>query len=192
MLFSSSNILIFCKSLIDKVPKYICEIKIIKNNIVFVINSKNLYNFVFFLKNHILVNYNILIDITAVDMPTKRERFQLFYSLISTIYNTRLIIQIFVKELETVNSLIKIYSSSNWLEREVWDLFGVFFSNHVDLRRILTDYGFKGFPLRKDFPLSGFLELQYDEENKIISYFPLEFSQEYRLFDLQSPWNILK
>jgi NADH:ubiquinone oxidoreductase subunit C len=100
-------------------------------------------------------------------------------------------IKTFSSELSFVESLTKVYKSANWLEREVWDLFGVFFSNHPDLRRILTDYGFEGFPLRKDFPLVGFVEVRYDDEKKSIVYEPLSFSQEYRTFAFNSPWEQL-
>jgi NADH/F420H2 dehydrogenase subunit C len=129
-----------------------------------------------------------LIDITAVDYPSKNPRFAVFYQFISIQYNQRFMVKVLTDGVTPLISLSSLYNSSNWLEREVWDLFGIFFSEHPDLRRILTDYGFQGFPMRKDFPLSGFVEIAYSDEMKKVIYLPLELTQEYRFFDFSTSW----
>lgn len=141
-----------------------------------------------FLKNHSNCQFKQLMDVTAIDYPNRSNRFELMYNFLSVSKSVRLIVKSTVAENKPVNSLSALYSSAVWLEREVWDLFGIFFYLHPDLRRILTDYGFDGFPLRKDFPLTGYLEVRYDDEKKRIVQEPLEMSQEFRLFDFLSPW----
>lgn len=145
-----------------------------------------------FLKKHHALQYKTLIGITAADYPTKEKRFQIFYFLLSYKLNTRLIITLKTSDHKPVPSITSIYKGANWYEREVWDLFGVFFSNHPDLRRILTDYGFEGFPFRKDFPQTGFVEVRYDDEKKHVLYEELELAQEYRSFSYVTPWSNLK
>lgn len=186
------KLFIFGKSISDILPSYLQKIYIYKNSLNLEIKATNLYKIVNYLKHNFRTNYKILIDLTAIDRPGKSQRFLLYYSLLSIKNNARIFIIMKLLELESINSLTKYYSSAGWLEREVWDLFGIFFTHHSDLRRILTDYGFKGFPLRKDFPLSGFVELQYDEETKLVSYFALELTQEYRNYNLLSPWYLKK
>ncbi len=127
-------------------------------------------------------------DICVTDYPQRENRFELLYCFLSNTSNTRFFVKSFVNELGSVSSLCSIFNSANWLEREAWDLYGVFFINHPNLRRILTDYGFKGFPFRKDFPLTGYVEVRYDDEVSAIVYEPLEVSQEYRSFNFKSPW----
>jgi len=127
-------------------------------------------------------------DLCAVDYPERKARFEIVYNLISIRYNTRIRVKTSVDEVTPVDSVCDIFQAANWWEREVWDLFGVFFSNHPDLRRILTDYGFEGHPLRKDFPLSGYVEVRYDETQKRVVCEPVELSQEFRAFDFSSPW----
>jgi NADH-quinone oxidoreductase subunit C len=129
-----------------------------------------------------------LIDITAVDYPEKKKRFKMVYMFLSHEFNQRLIINYFINENEVVNSLTKIFPSANWMEREVFDMYGVKFKDHPDLRRILTDYNFKGYPLRKDFPLTGFNEVRYNEDEKKVTYEPVKLEQNYRNFDFESPW----
>jgi NADH-quinone oxidoreductase subunit C len=141
-----------------------------------------------FLRDHTNCLYKVLIDITAVDYPEKENRFEVVYLLLSVTTNSRLCVKIEVDELTSVPSVTPIYSAAGWLEREIWDLFGIFFSNHSDLRRILTDYGFEGHPLRKDFPLTGYTEVRYDDTEKRVVSEPVEVSQEFRTFDFQSPW----
>jgi NADH:ubiquinone oxidoreductase subunit C len=143
----------------------------------------------FFIKFHTNVNINILTDIFAVDNPKTSFRFSIYYQLISIFYNYRLeIICNLYNSNKAIISLTNFFSSANWLEREVWDLFGIFFFEHPDLRRILTDYGFRGFPLRKDFPLTGYEEIRYDDGKKRIVYEPIQISQEFRFFEFNSPW----
>lgn len=160
-----------------------------KNELSICIIPDNLIPIIFFLKNHNHCQFKILSDITAVDYINKKERFTLIYNLLSIRFNTRLQIKILLNEFQSVNSIVNIYKASNWFEREIWDMFGIFFINHKDLRRILTDYGFEGYPLRKDFPLSGFLEVYYNELKKRVIYKPINLSQQYRLFDFNSPWD---
>lgn len=140
-------------------------------------------------KNHSLLNFDILYDIWGVDFPKKEKRFQLNYLLTCTFLGINLILRTFIMNLENQISLVNIYSSAGWLEREVWDMFGVNFTGNPDLRRILTDYGFEGFPLRKDFPLSGFYEIRYDLEYKRLTFDSIELTQEFRFFYFQKVWN---
>ncbi len=129
-----------------------------------------------------------LLDITAVDYPDRQHRFEVVYNLLSLKHNQRIRVKLAVEEEAVVPSAAGVFSSAIWLEREVWDLFGIFFGEHPDLRRILTDYGFEGHPLRKDFPLTGYVEVRYDEEQKRVVYEPVKLTQEFRTFDFASPW----
>ena len=128
------------------------------------------------------------IDITAVDYPAREKRFDVVYHLLSPKLNRRVRVKAAVGEDEAVPSAVEVFPAANWFEREVYDLFGVPFSGHPDLRRILTDYGFEGHPLRKDFPMTGFVEVRYDDEEKRVVYEPVKLNQEYRRFDFLSPW----
>ena len=143
---------------------------------------------VLFLKTNEKCKFKQLIDITAVDYLQKDKRFKIVYLLLSHENNLRIIINIDIDEKITIPSITKIYPSANWMEREVFDMYGVSFKDHPDLRRILTDYGFEGYPLRKDFPLTGHLEVRYSEENKKVTYEKVKLDQKYRNFDLESPW----
>ena len=134
-------------------------------------------------------SFNTLIDITAVDFPAKEQRFEVIYHFLSMTENKRCRVTISIDEREEVPSITPVFECANWFEREIFDLFGVKFTSHPDLRRILTDYGFKGHPLRKDFPTSGFLEVRYDEVEKRVIYEPTTLTQGYRNFDFLSPWN---
>ncbi len=129
-----------------------------------------------------------LVDITAVDFPDRQKRFEIVYNLLSLKHNQRLRVKLAADEETIVPSATGVFSAATWLEREVWDLFGVFFGEHPDLRRILTDYGFEGHPLRKDFPLTGYVEVRYDEDQKRVVYEPVKLTQEFRTFDFASPW----
>ena len=129
-----------------------------------------------------------LIEITAVDYPDKENRFKMVYLLLSHEHNKRIIIDYTIKETDIIHSLTSIFPSANWMEREVFDMYGLNFKNHPDLRRILTDYGFEGHPLRKDFPLTGHNEVRYSEEFKKVIYEPVKLEQNYRNFDYESPW----
>ncbi|CAG2181013.1 unnamed protein product, partial [Oppiella nova] len=127
-------------------------------------------------------------DICGVDVPTRQYRFEIVYNLLSLRYNSRIRVKTYTDELTPIESICELFKGANWYEREIWDMFGVFFINHPDMRRILTDYGFEGHPFRKDFPLSGYTECRYDDEVKRVVIEPLEMTQEFRKFDLQSPW----
>lgn len=143
------------------------------------------------LNTHSVLKLSSLMDIWGVDYPERSDRFEVNYMLLSTKYNFRLILRVNLREFEGIDSVTAIFNSAGWLEREVWDMYGVMFFNHKDLRRILTDYGFDGHPLRKDFPLSGFMEVRYDDGEKRVVYEPLEVAQEYRSFNFKSPWERL-
>ena len=132
--------------------------------------------------------FRTLIDITAIDYPEQEERFCLVYHYLSMQQNIRIRIKSFIKEKQIVPSITNLFPCANWFEREVFDMYGILFSNHPDMRRILTDYGFQGHPLRKDFPTTGYLELRYDQEKKKVIYEPVKLTQEYRKFDFMSPW----
>ena len=132
--------------------------------------------------------FEVLIDICGVDWPARSNRFDLVYHLLSPRLNQRIRIKLMTDETTPVPSAVGIYSASNWFEREAYDMYGILFSGHPDLRRLLTDYGFQGYPLRKDFPLTGYVEVRYDDEQKRVVYEPVELTQEFRSFDFESPW----
>ena len=132
--------------------------------------------------------FKVLVDITAVDYPARRERFEIVYNLLSLKHNRRVRVKTTAGEETPVPSVVSVFSVAGWYEREVWDLFGVLFAGNPDLRRLLTDYGFDGHPLRKDFPLTGYVEVRYDEEQKRVVYEPVKLKQEFRNFDFVSPW----
>jgi len=140
------------------------------------------------LRDDFAISMNQLMDICGVDYPERPERFEVVYNLLSLKHNWRLRIKVQTDETTPVPSVVEIYSAAGWFERECWDLFGVAFSNNPDLRRILTDYGFEGHPLRKDFPLTGYVEVRYDDEQKRIVYEPVKLVQDFRNFDFMSPW----
>ena len=152
------------------------------------IDIEALYSTILYLKTNDKCRFKQLIDITAVDYPEKEKRFKLVYLLLSHENNLRILININIDEKLHVPSITKIFPSANWMEREVFDMYGISFKDHPDLRRILTDYGFKGYPLRKDFPLTGHTEVRYSEEKKKVIYEPVKLDQEYRHFDFESPW----
>ena len=152
------------------------------------INVENLTSTILFLKTNDKCRFKQLIDITAVDYPEKEKRFKIVYLLLSHENNLRIIINVHIDETVMVPSITKIFPSANWMEREVFDMYGVSFKDHPDLRRILTDYGFEGYPLRKDFPLTGHTEVRYSEAKKKVISEPVKLDQEYRDFDFESPW----
>ena len=162
--------------------------KLKHNQIYLNIESDDLLEVILFLKNNIETKFKQLIDITAVDYPEKEKRFKLVYLFLSHEINSRIIVDFFVNENEIVSSLTSIFPSANWMEREVFDMYGIKFKDHPDLRRILTDYNFEGHPLRKDFPLTGHNEVRYSEDNKKVIYEPVKLEQNYRNFDFESPW----
>ena len=170
----------------------ILKIQLHRNDICIVVKKKDLINVLMFFKNHIKYQFKILTCISGVDYPSHKHRFKIVYELLSVRFNTRLRIKVFTHELMPVESVSDLFSAANWYECEIWDMFGVFFSNHPNLVRLLTDYGFEGYPLRKDFPLSGFVESSYDYTRKRVSSERVELSQEYRSFKFASPWETLK
>ena len=152
------------------------------------IDKESLLDVVIFLKKNNSTKFRQLIDITAVDYIGSENRFKMIYLLLSHEYNLRINITFSINENEVVNSLTKVFPSANWMEREVFDMYGIKFNDHPDLRRILTDYGFSGYPLRKDFPITGHSEVRYSEEKKKVVYEPVKLEQNYRNFDYASPW----
>ncbi|AEI88439.1 MAG: NADH-quinone oxidoreductase subunit C [Candidatus Midichloria mitochondrii] len=161
----------------------------IEHNELFVILGLNfLRDFLVFLKTNEKFSFQVLTDLCGVDYPDREDRFQVVYNLLSLTSNLRLTIKINAKEDQLVPSVCDIYSAANWYEREAWDMYGIYFSGHPDLRRILTDYGFIGHPMRKDFPLTGFSEVRYDIEKKKVIYEKVKLTQDFRSFDFASPW----
>ena len=152
------------------------------------IDCEDLLDVVFFLKTNKDTKFRQLIDITATDYPEKTKRFKMIYLFLSHEFNQRIVINYLINENEIVPTLTKIFPSANWMEREVFDMYGVKFKDHPDLRRILTDYGFEGHPLRKDFPLTGHKEVRYNEDEKKVVYENVKLDQNYRNFDYESPW----
>ncbi|HQU70163.1 MAG TPA: NADH-quinone oxidoreductase subunit C [Albidovulum sp.] len=147
-----------------------------------------LVDFVEFLRSDGNCRFSTLVDITAVDYPERPARFDVVYHFLSMYQNARVRVRVAVREEDFVPSIIDVHPSANWFEREIYDMFGIIFSGHPDLRRILTDYGFRGYPLRKDFPTTGYTEVRYDEALKRVVYEPVLLTQEYRQFDFMSPW----
>ena len=152
------------------------------------IESEDLLNVVLFIKNNENTKFRQLIDITVVDYPENSQRFKVVYLFLSHEFNQRIILSYEISENEVVQSLTTIFPAANWMEREVFDMYGVKFKDHPDLRRILTDYGFEGHPLRKDFPLTGHTEVRYSEDQKKVINEPVKLEQNYRNFDYESPW----
>ena len=162
---------------------------LIKHNQIYVqIDKEDLIDVVLFLKTNKDFKFRQLIDITVVDYPEETQRFKIVYLFLSHEFNQRMIMSYFINENEVIPSLTSIFPSANWMEREVFDMYGVNFKDHPDLRRILTDYGFEGHPLRKDFPLTGHSEVRYSEEEKKVINEPVKLEQNYRSFDYESPW----
>ena len=168
------------------------KIQFFNNELVLVVKPDHLIPLLKILKNHVSYQFEILTCITGVDYPSNLHRFKIVYELLSVRYNCRIRVKTFTNELVGINSCDKLFLTAGWYECEIWDMFGVFFKNHTNLKRILTDYGFEGYPLRKDFPLSGFIEVRYHETQKRIVNEPLEMAQEYRNFTFLSPWKTTK
>ena len=171
--------------------KKITELTLIKESNSFYqlfFKKEDIINIFRELKENELFSFDQLIDITAIDYPSKENRFELIYILLSMKKNKRIILKTLVNENDSIDSIIQIFKASDWYERECYDLFGIKFNNHPDLRRIMTDYNFEGHPLRKDFPLTGHTEVRYDDVEKKVVYEPVKLTQEYRDFDYTSPW----
>ena len=176
------------KKINSELTTKIKDSKIKHNQLYITINSEDLLDVVLLLKTNINTKFRQLIDITAADYPENQQRFKMIYLLLSHEFNQRIILSYFINENEPISSLTKIFPSANWMEREIFDMYGIKFTDHPDLRRILTDYGFQGHPLRKDFPLTGHNEVRYSENEKKVIYEPVKLEQNYRNFDFESPW----
>ena len=176
------------KKINSELTTKIKESKIQHNQLYLSINSEDLLDVISLLKTNKDTKFKQLIDITAVDYPENKKRFKIVYLLLSHEFNQRILVSYFINENEKISSLVNIFPSANWMEREIFDMYGIKFNDHPDLRRILTDYGFEGFPLRKDFPLTGHNEVRYNEEEKKVIYEPVKLEQNYRNFDYESPW----
>ena len=183
-----NNLEDFEKIINSELTTKVISSKINHNQIYLSIDDKDLLDVILFLKTNSNTKFNQLIDITAVDYPERDIRFKIVYLFLSIEKNQRLILDLFVKENEFVSLLTSVFPSANWMEREVFDMYGIKFKDHPDLRRILTDYGFSGHPLRKDFPLTGHNEVRYSEDDKKVVYEPVKLEQNYRNFDYESPW----
>ena len=179
----------FQNNLNDTLRDSVLSIKEEHGHIIFDIIPSAIVEVITYLRSKKGFSFTTLIDITAIDFPAKEKRFQLIYHFLSMTENKRCKITMAVSDQEVVNSVTPVFECANWFEREIFDLFGITFSSHPDLRRILTDYGFEGHPLRKDFPTTGFLEVRYDEVEKRVVYEPTSLTQGYRDFDFLSPWD---
>ena len=169
-------------------PFWIHNIIIIKNEIIIYTSVEHLAPLISFFYYHTNNLFQTIPDITAIDYPDEKLRFEVVYLLLSPLYSARIRIKTLIDEITPLPSITNIYPGANWMERETWDMFGIYFYNHPDLRRILTDYGFEGFPLLKNWPLSGYMEVRYDDIQKRVIYEPIEITQEYRNYDMLSPW----
>ena len=184
----SANINDLEKSVNSALTTAIKTSKVNFNQLYIEIDLDNLYSTILYLKTNNKCKFRQLIDITAVDYPNKEKRFNIVYFLLSHENNLRAVINVNINEKMTVPSIIKIYPSANWMEREVFDMYGIVFKDHPNLKRILTDYEFQGHPLRKDFPLTGHTEVRYSENKKKVINEPVKLEQAYRNFDFDSPW----
>ena len=170
----------------------ILKIQIHQKEISLIVRRNHLIPVLTFLKNHVKYQFKILTCISGVDYPSNKYRFKVVYDLLSVRYNTRRRIKVLTNELMPIESCGSVFAAADWYESETWDMYGIFFSNHTNLTRLLTDYGFEGYPLRKDFPLSGFVEASYDYTRKRVTNERVELSQEYRAFKFTSPWETLE
>ena len=175
-------------SIRDGMGTIVKDLSIVGDRLVVIVEKENIAKLLVFLRDDVNCQFKQLMDICGVDYPERPQRFEVVYNLLSLVQNNRITVKVMVDDKSSVPSVSKVFSSADWWEREIWDLFGIFFSGHPDLRRILTDYGFDGHPLRKDFPLTGYVEVRYDDAQKRVVYEPVKLTQEYRNFDFLSPW----
>tara|TARA_Y100001960_G_C14757511_1_gene872047 strand:- start:152 stop:760 length:609 start_codon:yes stop_codon:yes gene_type:complete len=166
----------------------IISTEIDRHELVVTVDRDSIVGILSFLRDDANCEFRILIDISGVDWPQREYRFDVVYNLLSLTHNQRIRIKLETSESQPVPSAVSVFSAASWYEREAWDMYGIMFSDHPDLRRLLTDYGFEGHPLRKDFPLTGHVELRYDDEQKRVVYEPVKLTQEFRNFDFLSPW----
>lgn len=168
--------------------KQVCEVSVYKGELCLVVERDGLLKVMSFLRDDSSCLFKLLMDVCGVDYPGRPERFEVVYNLLSVKLNQRIRVKVMTDEVTPVPSVVDIYPTAGWFEREVWDMYGVFFAGNPDLRRILTDYGFDGHPQRKDFPLTGYVEMRYDPEKQRVVYEPVKLPQAYRNFDFLSPW----
>ncbi|PWZ00574.1 putative NADH-ubiquinone oxidoreductase 30.4 kDa subunit mitochondrial precursor [Testicularia cyperi] len=169
-------------------PKFIQQFSVVKDELTLYVAPDAVIPTLTFLRDHTQTQFTACMDISGADYPTRSQRFEVVYHLLSVQYNARIRVKTYADEVHPVPSATSIFRSADWYEREIWDMYGVFFLGHPDLRRILTDYGFEGHPLRKDFPLTGYSEVRYDEEKKRVVSEPLQLTQAFRNFEANSPW----
>jgi NADH dehydrogenase (ubiquinone) Fe-S protein 3 len=177
------------KYLLAVLPKYIQQLTVYKDELTLCVAPSAVVPVLTFLRDHTAAQFKQCQDVCGVDYPTRQNRFEVVYNLLSVRHNARIRVKTYCDEVKPVPSVANIFTGANWFEREAYDMYGIMFSGHPDLRRILTDYGFEGYPLRKDFPLSGYVEVRYDEEKKRVVQEPLELAQAFRNFDSSSPWD---
>ncbi len=163
-------------------------VEIVRDELVLTVPAHEIVPVMTFLRDNRPCLFRCLIDICGVDDPERARRFEVVYHLLSLVHNLRVRVKVETDEQTPVPSIVGVFPAAGWFERETWDMYGVMFSDHPDLRRILTDYGFEGFPLRKDFPLTGYVEVRYSEEEKRVVYAPVKLTQDFREFDFMSPW----
>lgn len=169
-------------------PQDVIDTTVVNSELVVHARTATIVKLLTFLRDDSNCLFKVLLDITAVDRPEREERFEVVYILLSLSQNQRIKVKVIVGEDVAVPTACKVFNAANWSERETWDMYGIYFSDHPDLRRILTDYGFEGHPLRKDFPLTGRVEVRYDETQKRVVYDPVKLTQDFRSFDFLSPW----
>ncbi|EGO30274.1 NdufS3, NADH-ubiquinone oxidoreductase 30.4 kDa subunit [Serpula lacrymans var. lacrymans S7.9] len=174
--------------IIQCIPKFIQRFSVSKDELTLYVAPRAVLQVVTFLRDHAQCQYKVMADISGGDYPEKEKRFEVVYHLLSIKLAGRIRVKTYIDEGSAVPSVVSIFRGADWYEREAWDMYGIFFSGHPDLRRILTDYGFEGHPLRKDFPLSGYTEVRYDEQRKRVVYEPLQLTQAFRNFESLSPW----
>ena len=169
-------------------PQEVLDTRISFDELILTARREAIIKVLTFLRDDINCQFKELMDVCGVDYPERENRFEVVYNLLSLTHNNRVRVKVSTDAETPVSSATAVFSAANWLERETWDMFGIYFSDHPDLRRILTDYGFEGHPLRKDFPLTGYVEVRYDDEQKRVVYEPVKLTQDYRTFDFLSPW----
>ncbi|XP_031618123.1 NADH dehydrogenase [ubiquinone] iron-sulfur protein 3, mitochondrial [Contarinia nasturtii] len=183
------NLTDFGKYVAECLPKYVQKVQLTAGDeLEVLVAPEGIIPTLQFLKDHHSAQFASLADIAGMDVPSRKYRFEIVYNLLSLRYNSRIRVKTYTDELTPLESACEVFQAANWYEREIWDMYGVFFANHPDLRRILTDYGFEGHPQRRDFPLSGYVEVRYDDEKQRVVCEPLELAQEFRKFDLSAPW----
>ena len=182
------NLLALGDTVTKELGEVILSTQIIGEELVLNVDRDAIVKVLTFLRDDVNCQFKMLMELCGVDYPERKDRFDVVYCLLSLTLNQRIRVKIQTDVDVAVPSVVEVFSAANWWEREAWDLFGIYFSNHPDLRRILSDYGFEGHPLRKDFPLTGYVELRYDDEQKRVVYEPVKLNQEFRNFDFLSPW----